>query len=88
MFRIFENLIEAINWLKIAASPFLVGCVFGVISYLYKPSPAGIVFALTLVAAGLIFGILLATNISRKTRPSEFNSRINRFPEADDLEQL
>ena len=42
--KILEWIVEALSWLKIAASPTLLGLFFGFLFYLFKPDVVGLIF--------------------------------------------
>jgi uncharacterized membrane protein len=85
--KIFETIVEVLNWLKIVASPFLIGIVLGVIFYIYKPDLVGIIFGSLIALLGLVVGIYLATKISKEIGATEFNSKINSSPDLDYLDE-
>ncbi|MGB3006804.1 MAG: hypothetical protein WBC06_09855, partial [Chitinophagaceae bacterium] len=45
----FELITEILGWVQIAASPFLIGLVIGLIIYNYLPGLTGIIIALIIV---------------------------------------
>lgn len=85
--KIFESLVEGLNWLKIAAAPLLVGIVLGIVFYVYKPDLVGIIFSCLIAILGLVVGIYLATKISKEVGATEFNSNIYSSPDLDHLDQ-
>ncbi len=87
MARLLEILVEILSWLKIVASPFLLGLFLGFLFYLYKPNMVGIIIGGLIATIGLVVGILFATKISKKMRPSTFNARISASPELDEPEK-
>lgn len=84
-----EKLIRLFSWLKIVASPTILGTVLAALFYLYKPNVLGICIASLIFLTGLILGIKWANAISRKMDPTDFNARVMATPELDNLsEQL
>jgi hypothetical protein len=74
--RIIELLIEAIGWLKIAASPLLGSVIVGGVVYYYKQDAAGLATGIIIAAIGLIAGIIWATRIWKKQGTNDFLSKI------------
>lgn len=85
--KILAWIVEALSWLKIVASPMLVGLVLGFLFYLFKPDLVGVIFGALIAIVGLIIGIVLATTISKKMGATEFNSRINASPDFDQMNE-
>lgn len=83
MFTLFEKLIEAFAWIKIALSPTIIGAFLGVIAYANLSSPMGLTVGIALTFIGLIVGIIWATRIAKKGSTSEFISRVNASPDLD-----
>jgi hypothetical protein len=87
MFKIFEYITEAIGWLKIVASPMLIGLGIGAINYFPNPTTTRLVIGISIATLGLIIGILLATKIwNTKEGTIWFLSRIMATPELDKKE--
>jgi uncharacterized membrane protein YdjX (TVP38/TMEM64 family) len=84
MTRFLEILVEVLSWLKIVASPFILGLLLGGLFYLYKPDMAGAIIGGLIALTGLVIGIVLATAISKKVGATEFNSRIMATPDFDE----
>ncbi|PBQ33803.1 hypothetical protein CNR22_19115 [Sphingobacteriaceae bacterium] len=85
--KILEWIVEALSWLNIAASPTILGLFLGFLFYLYKPDVVGLIFGSLISIVGLVIGITLATNISKKMGATEFNSRIYASPDLDKLDE-
>jgi uncharacterized membrane protein YdjX (TVP38/TMEM64 family) len=83
--KIIETFIEIFSWLKIVASPTLLGALAGFLSCkgiapLYG-SWVGVLLALT----GLVTGILWANHARKKYGASTFISRVNASPDFDQI---
>jgi hypothetical protein len=88
MFKIFEWITEAIGWLQIAASPFLIGLGIGACVYFPNPTATRLVIGITTTTLGLIIGILLATKIWKsKVGTIGFLARTMATPELDKKEK-
>ena len=87
MFKVFEIIIEIIGWLKIVASPFLLGFVIGATIYCQMDNEIGLIIGIILTLIGLIIGIIWATRIWRKEGTNYFLSRIMASPELDKKEE-
>ena len=87
MFKIFEWLTEAAGWLRIVASPLLIGLGIGAIIYFPDPNRTRLIIGISFVFPGLIVGILWATKIWKsKEGTISFLSKIMATPELDDKE--
>ena len=77
MFKILEWITEAVGWLQIAASPFLIGVGIGAIIYFPNPTTARLVIGLLIGSVSLILGVVVATKIWKtKEGTIAFLSRI------------
>lgn len=85
--KILAWIVEALSWLKIVASPTLLGLVLGFLFYLFKPDLVGVIFGALIAVVGLIIGIVLGTNISKKMGATEFNARIDASPDFDQMKE-
>lgn len=79
-----EKSIEHFNYLKIMASPTLIGAFIGIVIYINKTDNLGLTIALIVTLSGIIGGILLANWAKRKTGTTEFISRVNASPDIDE----
>jgi hypothetical protein len=65
--RDFFNLfLEVFGFIRIVASPFLVGLAIGFGVYVSKPDNTRLFIAVSIACIGLIIGIIWATKISKK----------------------
>jgi hypothetical protein len=83
--RIIAFLIEAIGWLKIVASPLIIGSLIGGAIYLLWKNETAMVIGILFALAGAITGIIWATRIWRKYGTMHFLSRLNATPDLDKL---
>lgn len=83
MQKIFHLIIEIFCSLQIVLSPLLMGAFIGMVVYFSDPSTTRLVFAMLIVLAGLVIGIVWAVKVSRKEGASHFMSRIMATPELD-----
>ncbi len=81
--RILEIFVEVLSWLRIVASPLIIGVGIGILVYDNNHSRIGMTIGIVISCFGLLIGILWATKVSRKTGTSNFMSRINASPELD-----
>ena len=82
---LFELFTEIVGWIQIAASPFLVGLVIGLIIYFSLSNTAGLIISVLIVTAGLIAGILWANRVWKKKGTIHFMSAIMATPELDEF---
>ena len=87
MFKFFKYGIEILNWLRIVASPTIIGGVIGAIIYLAYPNPVMLVIGIVVAANGLVVGIIWATKVWKKTGTTNFLSRVIASPELDSKEE-
>lgn len=83
MSKVFEFVFEAIGWLQIVASPFLIGLGIGTLVYLQDPTPTRFVIGLSIAALSFVGGAVWATKIMRKKGTIWFMSRVMATPELD-----
>ena len=79
----FEWFIEAMGWIRIFLSPFLIGCTISFFIYLNFPTQTGLVIAIAVLIICGGIGIRFATKIWRKTGTISFLSRLDATPELD-----
>lgn len=87
MFKVFEIIFEVIGWLKIVASPLLIGLGVAAIIYFPNPTPLMLVIAILVAVLGLVIGILWANHIWKKYGTMRFLSRIMATPELDNKKE-
>lgn len=80
----FERFTESLGWLKIAASPTLVGLVIAAIIYFPNPTSTTLIIGLLVAILGLATGIVWATKHLKKNGTIDFSSRVMATPELDD----
>lgn len=78
-----ENAFDVIAWLKIVASPLIIGCVLGLIIYIQVTGISGFILAIIVAKIGLIIGIIWANRIWKKQGTHNFMSRINASEDLD-----
>jgi len=83
--KIFESFFEILGWLRIAASPLLIGLVIGIIIYVYEPTVTGIVIGSIITIIGLIVGIVFASRIWKKHGTMNYISKLNETPDLDKI---
>jgi hypothetical protein len=78
---------EKAGWLKIMASPLLLGVILGIVAYLLMPNMTGVLIGSGLALAGLVSGILWANSVRRKHGTIDFMARNIATPELDKPEE-
>lgn len=87
MHRFFEYITEVIGWLRIMASPLLIGIGLGAFIYLSNPTHTRLILAVIVACIGFIVGAIWATKIWKsKNGTMWFVSRTMATPELDDKE--
>ncbi len=87
MFKFLKFITEAIGWLQIVASPFLIGLGIGAVIYFSKPDTTRLILGISIATLGLIVGIIIATRIWKKKGTVNFMSRITATPELDETQK-
>jgi uncharacterized membrane protein YfcA len=77
----FETIIDAISWLKIVASPTILGIGIGFACQYYLNS--NFLFGF-FVIAGIVLGIYWANKVSKKYGATNFISKVNASPDIDE----
>ncbi len=62
----FNFFLEVFGFIRIVASPLLVGVAIGIGVYVSKPDNVGLIIAISIAALGLLIGIIWATKIWKK----------------------
>lgn len=88
MFKFLEFITEAIGWLQIVASPFLIGLGIGALIYFSHPTELRMIVGVSVAALGLILGIVWATRVWKKYATMRFLSRIIATPELDEKKEF
>lgn len=86
MSRVFETIIDLIQWIKIVLSPLLISGLIGVLVYLSNPNSTGIFLFALIVFVGLIIGIIWATRVWKKHGTNNYMSRVMASPDLDGKE--
>lgn len=82
IFKFLKFITSSFAWLHIAASPTLVGIIFGALIYAFKKDNTGIVIAILVASIGLITGIIWASKIWNKKGTVEFMSKVSGAPDS------
>ncbi|MEN8120202.1 MAG: hypothetical protein ABFS35_07640 [Bacteroidota bacterium] len=80
MQKAFEFILEIIGWMAIVASPLLASIAIGIAVYLNNVDTTGLVIGISIVAIGLILGVVWATYVWKKHGTFEYISRIYGSP--------
>jgi hypothetical protein len=70
----FNSFLEVFGFIRIGASPFLIGVAIGFGTFVSKPDNVGIIIAISIASIGLIIGIIWATKISRKKSTLDYTT--------------
>lgn len=87
MFKFLEKAIEFFSMIKIALSPILLFTIIGTICYLAVKPPMNIALSIFAIVLGIILGVWWAIYIHKKHGATEFNARLDAFPELDKNEK-
>lgn len=74
---------ESLGWLRIAASPAIIGLVAAALIYFPAPSDTRLVVAFIVAGLGIFAGIVWATRIWKKRGTVDFLARVMATPELD-----
>lgn len=84
----FSNFLwEVFGWLRIVASPLLIGVAIGVGVYISKPDEMGLTIAIIIASIGLIIGIIWATKIWKKKSTMDYISTVVSSPDFDKFDE-
>lgn len=87
MIKFLELLTESIGWLRIFASPFLIGLFLAAVAWFNLPQPYAVLLAVLLIALGAFIGGYWATKMWKSTGTMRFLSRTMATPELDKKEE-
>jgi len=82
---LFNLVLEVLGWLRIVASPLLIGLTIGFAVYLSRPDTTGLIIAISVTTVGLIIGIIWATRVWKKKGTLNYLSKVLK---SDDLDYL
>lgn len=84
MSKLLENIFEAIGWLRIVASPLLIGLAIGSFIYFPEPNSVRLAMGIGVAVVGLLVGVLWANKIWKSGHGTmSFLARITATPELD-----
>lgn len=84
---LFDVAVEVLGWLRIVASPLIIGSIAGFVVYLAVKGIAGILLGSLIALAGLIAGIVWANKVWKKKGTMHFMSRNIAMPELEQNHQ-
>ena len=70
----FNFLLEIFGWIRIVASPLIIGVLIGFGVYNSKPDKIGLIIAIVIASIGLITGIIWATKVWRKGSTMDYTA--------------
>ena len=70
----FNFLLEVFGWIRIVASPFLIGALIGFGVYTSKPGTTRLILAIIIASIGLLTGIIWATKVWRKGNTMDYTA--------------
>lgn len=82
-FKFIEFTLELYGWLRIVASPFIIGIILGAFIYFPQPSQGRLVLGSLVAALGLFIGIVWASKHWKGKGTLFFLSRTQTTPELD-----
>lgn len=77
--------IESWSWLKIVASPTLIGCLLGAVLYFSAPGIPGQVGGFACVVVGIVSGVVWANRIWKREGTTTFLSKTEASPDLDSI---
>jgi hypothetical protein len=82
-----DLIFELWGWVRIAASPIIIGLAIGFGIYASNPGTAGAIVAILIAIIGLIIGIIWATKVWKKKGTMNYISKIYESPDLDYLDE-
>ena len=70
----FNFLLEVFGWIRIVASPFLIGALIGFGIYISKPDTTRLIIAFIIAGVGLLTGIIWAIRVWRKGSTMDYTA--------------
>ena len=70
----FNLFLEVFGFIRIVASPLLIGLAIGFGVYVSKPDKVGVIIAISIAGIGFLIGIIWATKIWRKKSTLDYIS--------------
>ena len=70
----FYFILEFFGWIRIVASPFLIGALIGFGVYISKPDLTGLIIAIIIAGIGLLTGIVWALKVLRKGSTMDYTT--------------
>lgn len=86
MIKTLKFITEALGWLRIAASPTIIGLFLGALVYNSNPSVLTLLIGILIAISGIIVGVVWATRIWKKQGTMWFLSRTMASPDLDKKE--
>jgi disulfide bond formation protein DsbB len=83
MHKVFEYIVEVIGWLRIVASPLLIGLLIGAGIYFTNPTQTRLIIGIIITVIGLLVGIVWATKIWNTKGTSWYVSQTSATPDID-----
>ncbi len=83
--KFIEKIINIFSYLKIVASPTLIGILIGIIIYSNKTDTVGLFISIIVIACGLILGIIFAKWAKKNGGATELLSNVNATPDIDEI---
>lgn len=88
IFRLFHLLTEIGAWLRIVASPMMIGIIIGAFIYFSNPGTTSLIFAGAMVCLGLMIGIVWANRQWKGKGTVWFMLRVGATPELDEPDAM
>ena len=70
----FNLLLEVFGWIRIVASPLLIGALIGFGVYISNPDSTRLIIAIIIASIGLLTGIIWATKVWRKGSTMDYTT--------------
>jgi hypothetical protein len=86
-FRFLELFTESLGWLRIAASPTLIGAILASIIYFSNPDETRLTIAIIVFLIGMLVGVYWATKHWKGKGTVRFLSRTLATPELQNLDE-
>ena len=80
----FEKTTEAIGWVQIFLSPFIIGIILSAIIYFSHPNTFTLIISIVILALGFTIGVKLASKIKKENGTINFLSNTTSTPDFDD----
>lgn len=87
MLKILAYIIECMNGIRIALSPFIAGIILGMLAIFGIEGTMGKVLGILFICTGLMVGVYWAVSVAKRKGTTNFISKVDASPDIDKLDK-